>query len=324
MNNEQSTMSNEAGTKMSDKLIVNISPHIYTPRNTQSIMRDVVFALVPALVASGYFFGMRAILVVLVCVVTCIISEIACRMIMKRPVTVSDGSAALTGILLAFCLPPAIPFWTAAIGSCISIVIGKELFGGLGHNPFNPALVGRAALLASWPVHMTVWSKPLRMLAGSVDVITAATPLARLKEGIYSAGSLDLFLGQVAGSLGETSVLALMIGGLYLLGRKVIGWRIPFSYIATVAVFAGLAGQNITYHICAGGLMLGAFFMATDYVTSPITPRGKIVFGIGCGLLTMLIRLYGGFPEGVCYAILLMNALTPLIERYTQPRMYGV
>lgn len=308
---------------MNNKLVVSVSPHIVTPQSTQSIMRDVAVALFPAMAAAVYFFGVRSLVVIIVCVITCVLSEYICRKVMKRPSMISDGSAVVTGILLAFCLPPAIPLWTAAVGAAFSIVVGKELFGGIGHNPFNPALVGRAVLLASWPVQMTVWSKPVRVICGSIDGLSTATPLVRIKEGILSAGTVDLFLGQVSGCLGETSAIALLIGAGYLLFRGVINWRIPVSYVGTVAIMAGVLGGNIVYHIFAGGLMLGAFFMATDYVTSPITPKGKIVFGVGCGVLTMLIRLYGGFPEGVCYSILLMNALTPLIERFTQPKMYG-
>jgi len=206
---------------------------------------------------------------------------------------------------------------------CLCIIVGKELFGGIGYNPFNPALVGRAILLASWPVQMTVWSKPVRVITGSIDALSQATPLAQAGENIYTAGYLDLCIGQVSGCIGETSAAALLIGAAYLFLKRIIDWRIPLSYIGTIAAMAGLLGGDILYHILAGGLILGAFFMATDYVTTPITSKGKIIFGVGCGIITMLIRLYGGFPEGVCYAILLMNALTPLIDRYTRPKEYG-
>ncbi|MFH1379606.1 MAG: RnfABCDGE type electron transport complex subunit D [bacterium] len=308
---------------MEKSFTVSIAPHVVAEKDTQSIMRDVYIALIPALAASIYFFGIRALLVTLVSVITCVSSEYICRKMMKRGITIFDGSAIVTGVLFAFCLPPAIPYWTVVIGASLSIVVGKEIFGGIGHNPFNPALVGRAILLASWPVQMTVWSKPINHAGLQFNAVTAATPLAGLGNGIFSASNMDLLLGRVSGSLGETSVIALVIGAVYLMLRRVIGWRIPVSFIGTVAVLSWFLSSNVLYHLFSGGLMLGALFMATDYVTSPITRKGKIIFGIGCGILTVLIRLYGGFPEGVCYAILLMNAGTPLIERYTQGRIYG-
>jgi electron transport complex protein RnfD len=253
------------------------------------------------------------------------LSEIIAQKIMKRDVTVNDYSAVITGLLLAFCLPPALPLWMAAVGTIAAVIIGKQLFGGLGNNIFNPALVGRAFLLASWPLAMTTWTAPL-------DTITTATPMGILKEA--SAQHLpsisQLFVGNVAGSIGETSAIALIIGGLYLLYKGHIDWRIPFTYIGTVFVLTALVGavQGLgiwypLYHLFGGGLLLGAFFMATDWVSSPITQRGRIIFGLGCGLLTVLIRLQGGYPEGVCYSILLMNVATPLIDRYTKGRIFG-
>jgi electron transport complex protein RnfD len=288
-------------------------------------MRDVLIALIPALLVSLYFFGLPAAMVIATCVIVAVLSEIVAQKIMKRDVTVNDYSAVITGLLLAFCLPPALPLWMAAVGTIAAVIIGKQLFGGLGNNIFNPALVGRAFLLASWPLAMTTWTAPL-------DTITTATPMGLLKEA--SAQHLpsisQLFVGNVGGSIGETSAIALIIGGLYLLYKGHIGWRIPFTYIGTVfvltSIFGAVQGLGIwypLYHLFGGGLLLGAFFMATDWVSSPITQRGRIIFGIGCGLLTVLIRLKGGYPEGVCYSILLMNVVTPLIDRYTKGRIFG-
>lgn len=308
---------------MAEPIVVSISPHIVAPQDTRSIMRDVVIALLPSMGVAVYLFGIHALIITLVSVAACVVSEYLFKKISGKPSTLSDHSAVVTGILFAFCLPPGIPWWTVVIGAVLCMVVGKELFGGIGYNPFNPALVGRAFLLASWPVQMTSWSNPVRVITGSVDSITQATPLMQMKDGPLTVNVYDLFLGQVSGSIGEVSALALLIGAGYLLIRRVIDWRIPFSFIATVALMAFVLKQNVLFHLLAGGVVLGAFFMATDYVSSPVTTKGKIVFGIGCGVLTMLIRLYGGFPEGVCYAILLMNALSPIIERYTGTRMYG-
>jgi electron transport complex protein RnfD len=310
-------------------LIVSSSPHLHSENCVATTMRDVVIALLPALFAAIYFFGMDAVTVVLTCVITAVLSEAIAQKIMHREVTISDGSAVVTGLLLAFCLPPTIPLWIAAIGAAVAIVIGKHFFGGLGCNIFNPALIGRAFLVASWPVAMTTWVAPLGLdgvsAATSVDSITTATPLAILKgglaQGLPSYG--QLFMGNIAGCLGETSALALLVGALYLLFRGHIDWRIPFSYLGTVFVFTWLIGADPVFHLLAGGLMLGAFFMSTDWVTSPITKKGRIIFGIGCGLLTVIIRMWGGYPEGVCYSILLMNLATPLIDRYTRGRVFG-
>jgi electron transport complex protein RnfD len=306
-------------------LIVSSSPHLHSDNSVSTAMRDVLIALTPALIASLYFFRFAAAKVILTCVFVAVISEVIAQKIMKKEVTVDDYSAVVTGLLLAFCLPATIPWWMAAVGAVVAIIIGKQLFGGLGNNIFNPALVGRAVLLASWPVAMTNWVNPL-------DGVTTATPLGMLKEGtaaqLPSLG--QLFIGNVGGSLGETCALALLLGAIYLLYKGHIDWRIPFSYIGTVFVLTAIIGvfkgEGLwypLYHLLAGGLILGAFFMATDWVTSPLTKKGKFIFGLGCGLLTVVIRLQGGYPEGVCYSILLMNMVTPLIDRYTKPRVFG-
>lgn len=305
-------------------LSVSVSPHIYDKQTTGGIMRDVLIALVPAALASFYFFGMRALLVVMVSVLGCMLSEWAFQKIVKRPASLLDGSSVLTGVLLAFCLPSSIPLYMAFIGACVSIVIGKMVFGGLGHNIFNPALVGRAVLLASWPQAMTTWPVANNIFLGMYDTVAGATPLAGIKLGQYTATYWDLFIGRTGGSLGETCAVALLIGGIYLILRRVITIAIPLTYIGSVYLLSLLLGIDPLYSILSGGLFLGAFFMATDYVTSPMTSSGKIIFGLGCGLLTVMIRKFGGYPEGVCYAILFMNGLVPLIERYTQPKMFGV
>ena len=310
------------------KLIAGSSPHLKSGQTTSSVMRDVIIALLPALLAAVYFFRMDAALVILVTLLSCIISEYVCNKIAKKPVTVGDYSAAVTGLLLAFNLPPSIPLWMAAVGGIFAIVITKMLFGGLGRNFINPALAARAFMMASWPVAMTTWTNPL------VDTISSATPLAIIKKGSEAAGVIppditNLFIGNVSGCIGETSVLALLIGAAYLLVRRVISYEIPLFFIGTVAFMTWMLGGNTLfsgnalYHIFSGGLMLGAFFMATDYTTSPVTFTGKIIMGVGCGLLTSVIRLYGGYPEGVCYSILLMNLAVPLIDKFTLPKSFG-
>ncbi|MCX7841480.1 MAG: RnfABCDGE type electron transport complex subunit D [Clostridia bacterium] len=323
---------------MEYNLIAGSSPHIRSSESTPGIMRDVIIALLPAAAAAIYFFGIRALLVILVTVLSCVASEYAATRIMKKSTTVGDYTAAVTGLLLAFNLPPSIPFWIAAIGGVFAVVVVKQLFGGLGHNFVNPALAARAFLMASWPVAMTTWTQP-RVDAVSmatplgVDAVSSATPLAMLKSGGLSSLPLpdlsSLFFGNVAGCLGETSALALLLGAAYLIARRVITLEIPVAFIATVALMTWIFGGHSLftgyplYHILAGGLMLGAFFMATDYTTSPVTFKGKIIMGIGCGLITSIIRLYGGYPEGVSYSILLMNLAAPLIDRYTIPRSFG-
>ncbi len=320
------------------RFIVSSSPHIRAGETTQRVMLDVILALMPALLAGILYFGFKALTVTIVAVVFAVAAEAAMQKLMKRPVTINDLSAAVTGVLLAFNLPVTAPLWMVAIGSIFAIVIAKQCFGGLGYNFINPALAARAMLLASWPVRMTNWVTP------GADAVSTATPLALVKEGIQyaqgvpaaaggeAAGQVlpsltQLFMGSIGGCIGETSALALLLGGAYLMYRGVISYRIPASYIGTVAVLALLFGKFdfylMVYHLVSGGLFLGAFFMATDYSTSPMTAKGQIIMGIGCGLLTAVIRFFGGYPEGVSYSILLMNIATPLIDRYTMPKKFG-
>ena len=304
------------------KYLVSIHPHISSGQETPVIMKDVLIGLLPALAAAIWFFGWPTLWLVGTCVFFCVFSEYLWQKYLNLPVSIGDFSAAVTGVLLAFCLPPALPLWMAALGSIFSIIIVKQLFGGLGFNIFNPALAARAILLSSWPVAMTTWTLPK-----GIQAVTTATPLAIAKLGETSAvlpGYWQLFIGNVGGSLGETSALALLIGAIYLFYRRVIDGWIPFSYLFTVAGLSFLLGKDPLFHLLAGGLFLGAFFMATDYVTTPITRKGKLIFGVGCGILTVLIRLFGGYPEGVCYAILLMNLAAPLIDIYTKNRPFGV
>lgn len=292
------------------KLNLSCSPHIRDNITTRAIMLDVLVALVPALVASVLNFGGRALLVSVVCVACAVASEFIFEKGVKRPVTIGDLSAAVTGLLLAFCLPVSIPLWMAGLGSVIAIVVVKQLFGGIGKNFANPAITARTFLLVSFGGAMTTWS---------IDGVSSATPLG----GGTIPNLADFFLGRHAGCIGETCTVALLLGGAYLLVRRVITWHIPVSYIASVVLFSLVAGQDMTLHILGGGLMLGAFFMATDYVSSPTTGSGKLIYGIGCGLLTMVIRIWGSAPEGVSYAILLMNILTPHIERLTRTMPLG-
>ena len=303
---------------METKLTVSVSPHIKSKESIPRIMWSVVVALIPAMGVSIYFFGLRALATISVSVVTALLTEGIIQRLRRKPITVSDGSSVVTGILLALVLPPGIPLWMVAIGSFCAIALAKQVFGGLGYNIFNPALVGRAILLASFPLAMTTWRKPF-------EALTCATPLALVKEGIFqelpSYG--ELFIGRVGGSLGETSALALLIGAIFLLFRGYISWHIPLSYLGTVALLTAIFGQDPLFHLLAGGLILGAFFMATDMVTTPLTKKGKLVFGIGAGIIVVVIRLKGGYPEGVCYSILLMNACTPLIDRWIRPRIFG-
>ncbi len=297
-------------------LVVSSSPHIRSEETVQRIMLDVIIALLPATAASVYFFGFRALAITLVSIAASVAAEAAIQKIRNKPVTVSDGSAVITGLLLALTLSPAMPLWMVAVGAVVAIGIGKQVYGGLGSNPFNPALVGRAFLVVSFPVHMTTWVNP-------VDGVTSATPLGMLKMEGAATGYMELFIGNVGGSLGETSALLLLIGGLYLLYRGIIDWRIPVFYLGTVAAMTFVLGADPMFHLLAGGLMLGAFFMATDMVTTPVTKAGKTVFGVGAGVLVVIIRLYGGYPEGVLFSILLMNTFTPIIEKYTRPKIYG-
>lgn len=307
---------------MNNKLIVSVSPHIYSGESSAKIMWTVTLSLVPAGIAGVFIFGLASLWIILVSTVSAVFTEAIIQRLRRVPVTVSDGSAALTGLLLTFCLPPAVPLWMAACGSFIAVAIGKQAFGGLGQNIFNPALVGRAFLLAAWPTQMTTWQMPWQ----AYDGVTSATALANSFAGFTY---WDLFIGNRSGSLGEVCIVALLAGALFLLISGLISWHIPFSFIGTVAVLCWIFGTEgyfsgaWFFHVLSGGLILGAFFMATDYVTSPLTNKGKLIFGFGCGLFTSIIRLWGGYPEGVCYAILLMNAATPLIDRYTQPKRFG-
>ena len=308
---------------MDNKLIASSSPHIRSDETISRIMLDVIIALLPATLASIYFFRFNAIKLIVLAIVSAVVTEAIFQKALKKPVTLNDLSAVVTGLLLAFNLPATAPWWIPVIGSAFAIGIVKQLFGGLGHNFMNPALAARAMLLASWPVIMTNWVTP------GVDAVSTATPLAILKGEAAEAvlpSLTNLFSGNIGGCLGETSAILLIIGGVYLLYRGVINWRIPFTYIGTVAVMMLLFGggfQNMIFHVLAGGLMLGAFYMATDYSSSPVTAKGQIIFGIGAGLLTAIIRLKGGYPEGVSYSILLMNVAAPLIDKYTSPKVFG-
>ncbi|NQU17831.1 MAG: RnfABCDGE type electron transport complex subunit D [Candidatus Saganbacteria bacterium] len=300
-----------------EKLLVGPAPHFRAKEDSEGMMRDVIIALLPALFLSIYFFGILAAIVVIVAVVSSLVFEYIMLRARKKTATKTDYySAALTGLLLAFCITSATPFWAVIVGSAVAIVIAKHFFGGLGFNIFNPALVGRAFLLASYPVMMTTWFKPM-------DAITGPTPLNLIKEQGISTALSPLFFGNVGGSIGETSALALIIGGLYLLYRKAIDFRIPVSYFGTVIIFSHIFGVDPLFHLLAGGLMLGAIYMATDPVTSPVSRPGGWFFGAGCGLITMVIRLWGGYPEGVCYSILLMNAVVPLLDRYLPGTRFG-
>ena len=328
------------------KLIATSSPHIRGSETTQGIMKDVIIAMLPALAYACFNFGLRALTLTLVSVAGCVFFEWLYRKVMKKPQSVLDLSAVVTGMLLAFVSPVQIPYWMILIGDCFAIIIVKQLFGGIGKNFVNPALAGRAVLLASYAGSMTTWVDPAMgkaaLFGSNVDVVTAATPLGYMKgtdpaalaesfanlTGTY--GVKEMFLGQIGGSLGEVSALMLIIGGVYLIWRKVINWQTPAAYIGTVAVLTFLfpkAGSSLDwmlYSIFGGGLMLGAFFMATDYATSPVTKKGQVIFGIGCGLFTVFIRYFGSYNEGVCYSIMVMNLCVALIDKYTKPTHFGV
>lgn len=309
-----------------EKLVVSVSSHIRDKESVSKVMWGVNLALLPALCGSFYFFGSYALGVILSSVVSAVITEaVIQKFMLKRPVTISDGSAVTTGILLAFSIPPTIPLWLPAIGSFVAIALAKQCFGGLGWNVFNPAMIGRAFLLISWPVEMTTWISP--------DGITGASPLGILKEEgfdkvVESFGDRGrmyyaLFIGYTRGSLGETSCLLLLIGAAYLFYKRYISWHIPISFLLTVALLSLISGRDPLLAILSGGCILGAFFIATDMVTSPITKRGQLIFGAGVGALVVLIRAKAGYPEGVCYAVLLMNTITPLIDRYIKPKPFG-
>lgn len=303
-----------------EKLIVTSSPHVKSSTTTSTIMRDVIIALIPALIASNIIFGLRAGLVTAVCVASCVGFEYLSRRIMNKKNTISDLSAVVTGIILAFNLPSTMPLWMCVIGSFVAIVVVKQLFGGIGQNFANPAITARIVLLVSFGTQMTNWAAP--KIAAVADAVTGATPMAQLAAG-ETPNLLNMFLGTTGGSLGETSALALLIGGIYLVYRKVINPIIPVAFIGTVFAFTVVLGVNPVAQILGGGLFLGAIFMATDYSTSPVTNMGKLIFGIGCGLITVLIRVFGSYPEGVSFAILLMNILVPYIDKATRLKALG-
>lgn len=312
---------------MKDKrFIVSSSPHIRDSTNNAEIMWSVVVALVPAIISAVFFFGLQALVIILTSVLGAVVTEYLFQKARGKKVTISDGSAVVTGILLALTLPPASPLWMVLIGSVVAIGLGKQVFGGLGHNPFNPALVGRAFLMAAYSKPMSSWI---------LDGQTTATPLPTINTALMNATTSatvaevveftywDLFIGRIGGCLGETSALALLLGAAYLLYKGFIDWRIPTGMLSTVFILTLIAGRDPLAHLLAGGLILGAFFMATDMVTSPVTKRGRWIFGVGAGLIVVIIRLWGGYPEGVMYSILIMNTAVPLIDRFTRPRSFG-
>ena len=337
-----------------NKYTISGSPHVHSTENTRKIMYRVLLALLPALLVAIYYFGWQALRLTLITVATCLLTEwLIQKFLIKGPLTINDGSAALTGVLLAFNVPANLPIWMAIVGSIVAIGIGKMAFGGLGKNPFNPALVGRVFMLVSFPTAMTTWpaSKPLFPIGHIADAITGPTPLGLLKEGLKADGAtvesimkmngengdgtfipfLDQIFGYHGGSFGEICAIALLLGAIYLIARKVIDIATPLSILLTVFVFTGICHLIDPthfiapwYHLVYGGLILGAFFMATDMVTSPMTIRGKLLFGFGIGVITVVIRLWGAYPEGVSFAILIMNAFTPLINKAFKPKVFGV
>ena len=313
-----------------NKWIVSSSPHVHSGDSIQKNMLYVVLALLPAYLVALYYFGVGELAVSVIAIASCIGFEAFIqRFVLKTKVSISDGSAALTGLLLAMNLPSNLPWWMVIIGSMAAIGLGKMCYGGLGNNLFNPALVGRVFLLISFPAAMTVWPVPEPFSMAYMDAQTAATPLSLMKFDQMLPPILSTIVGNEGGSMGEVSAIALLLGGLFLIWKKVITWHIPVSILATVAVFTGImhlvdpiAYENPLWHLCSGGLLLGAIFMATDYVTSPMTTRGQLLYGVGIGLITVVIRLWGSYPEGVSFAILLMNAATPLIDKYILPKRF--
>ncbi len=309
---------------MDNKFTVSASPHFRIGFDNSKVMWLVNIALLPSAVASVYLFGMKSLAVMLISVITAIVTEVLSQLIFKREITIKDGSAVVTGLLLAFNLPSGSPWWMVVLGSFLAIFLVKQLFGGLGYNIFNPALASRALLLSSFPVLMTSWTKPVLSFLGN-DAVSAASPLNIVKMNLTvpKPSYMDLFLGNVPGSLGETCKLALIIGGIILIIFKVVDIEIPVFFIGTVFALSYIFKRDGIYEILSGGLILGAIFMATDMVTAPLTRSGKIIFAVGCGSLTALIRNYGGFPEGVCYSILFMNCVVPIIDKITIPKKYG-
>ncbi len=327
---------------MGNLLNISPSPHTHGKDTTRNLMLGVVVALMPALIASVYFFGTGAVIVTATSIISCMLVEyLIQRFIFKKPVSLTDGSALVTGLLLAFNLPSNIPIYVIILGSIVAIGIAKMTFGGLGNNPFNPALVGRVFMLISFPVQMTSWPIPNGWSTGYTDAVTGATPLAVIKEGLKNGESLtslmekipttlQMILGKMGGSVGEVAAFALIIGFIYLLYRKIITWHIPVSVIGTVAVFTTIlrltnpeTNAPPVFHLLSGGLLLGAIFMATDYVTSPMNPKAMIIYGCGIGILTVIIRVWGAYPEGVSFAILIMNAFVPLMNVYIKPKRFG-
>ena len=324
-----------------EKMLYHVSgaPFVRSKTDTQRIMLDVLIALLPAFCVSVWQFGVQAIIRVVVSVASCVFFEWAYRKLMKKDSTIHDLSACVTGVLMVFCMPSSVPLWMIVWAALFAIVLVKQLFGGIGKNFLNPALAGRAVLLASYAGTMTSWVDPAAgkaaIIGSNADVVTTATPLAIMKTGDFAElmatyGVDKMFIGQIPGSLGEVSAVALLIGGAYLIWRKVINWQTPVAYIATVAVLTFLFPKQGTglewmlYSVFGGGLFLGAFFMATDYATSPVTKKGQLIFGIGCGLFTVLIRYFGSYNEGVCYSIMVMNLCVALIDKYTKPTRFGV
>jgi electron transport complex protein RnfD len=327
---------------MSNLLNVSPSPHAHGKESTQKLMLNVVVALIPAFFTSVLYFGLGAVIVTATSVASCLFFEyLIQRFILKKPISITDGSALVTGILLAFNLPSNIPVFIIVIGSFVAIAIAKMTFGGLGNNPFNPALVGRVFMLISFPVQMTTWPVPKGLGTGYTDAVTGATPLAIIKEGLKNGDSLShllgeiptpaqMFLGNMGGSIGEIAAVALLIGFVYLLVRKVITWHIPVSIIGSMVVFTTILwlanpekNADPLFHILAGGVLLGAIYMATDYVTSPMVPKAMLIYGCGIGIITVIIRVFGAYPEGVSFAILIMNAFVPLINAYIKPKRFG-
>jgi electron transport complex protein RnfD len=323
-------------------LTISPSPHDHSSGSVSKLMYGVIIALLPAFFVSVYFFGIGTIIITLTAMISCVLFEwLIQRFLMKEKPSIADGSAMVTGMLLAFCLPTNLPVWLVVLGSFVAISIGKMSFGGLGNNPFNPALVGRVFLFISFPVQLTSWPEPGENLFAYLDASTGATPLNIMKEGMKNGESMseillnipsyqDMFIGRMGGSAGEIATAALLIGLVYLLIRKIITWHIPISILLTVTVFTGILwlsdpnmNPNPIFHLLSGGLVLGAVFMATDYVTSPMSIRGMWIYGIGIGIITVVIRVFGAYPEGVQFAILIMNAFTPLINKYNKPRRFG-
>lgn len=327
---------------MSSLLNISPSPHVHSKETTRNLMLGVILALMPALFTSIFYFGIGAVIVTSAAVISCVSFEyLIQRFVLKKSISVTDGSAVLTGLLLGFNLPSNIPVFIVILGSLVAIGIAKMTFGGLGNNPFNPALVGRVFMLISFPVQMTSWPVPAGLKTGYADAVTGATPLAVLKEGIKNGESIvslmekvpttvQMILGNMGGSMGEVAALALIIGFGYMLFKKIITWHIPVSVVASVAVFTSILWMinpetNATpvFHVLTGGLLLGAIFMATDYVTSPMNPKSMIIYGCGIGVLTVIIRVWGAYPEGVSFAILIMNAFVPLMNAYIKPKRFG-